>query len=61
MEILMGEVLSVRRPRQRWEDDVRKDPLLPPLLLLLRNNNKKNGVLWTVTSLPGERFVAYFN
>jgi len=60
MEIFMEEGLSVRGPWQRWEDDIRRDPLLPPALLLLRNNKKKNCVLRTTTSLQGERFVAYF-
>ena len=62
MDIVMEEGLSVRRPQQRWEDDIRRDPLLPPPLLLRnKKKKKKNGVLRTATSLPGGRFVAYFN
>jgi hypothetical protein len=58
MEVFMEERLSGRRPRQKWEDDIRRDSLLPPLLLL--RNKKKNGVLRAAISVPGERFVTYF-
>jgi len=63
MEIFMEEGPSVRGPRKWWEDDIRRDPLLPPPLLRnkkKKKNNNNNNVLRTATSLPDERFVAYF-